>query len=147
MTAQKLLDRLESVKQTGPDRWLARCPAHQDRSPSLSIRELGDGRVLVYCFAGCEASDVLTAVGLDLGDLFPERLPEHSYRPSHSSIPAGDLLSMLDHELTVIVLILSEIVEKRSANPSQVDRLIQAASRVGKARAMANPAKVNRNAA
>jgi hypothetical protein len=54
---------------------------------------------------------------------------------------------MLDHELTVAVLILSEIVEKRSANPSQVDRLIQAASRVGKARAMANPAKVNRNAA
>ena len=36
--AARLLDRLTGVKQTAPGRWIAKCPAHEDRSPSLSIR-------------------------------------------------------------------------------------------------------------
>ncbi len=70
MTApvERLLARLEAVRRTGPDRWLARCPAHEDRRPSLSIREGDDGRVLIYDFAGCGAADVVAALGLDLAD-------------------------------------------------------------------------------
>jgi hypothetical protein len=86
--AAKLLGRLERVKQTGPGRWLACCPAHEDRSPSLSIRETDDGRVLLHDFGGCEVGDVLAAPGLALADLFSRQLPEHSYAPSHSRIPA-----------------------------------------------------------
>lgn len=59
MSAGALLARLDAVKPTGPGRWLARCPAHEDRSPSLSIRELDDGRTFVHCFAGCYALEVL----------------------------------------------------------------------------------------
>jgi hypothetical protein len=39
--------------------WLARCPAHDDRRPSLAIRDGGDGHVLVHCHAGCEQRDVI----------------------------------------------------------------------------------------
>ena len=39
MTAATILDRLDGVRPTGDGRWIARCPAHDDRSPSLSIRE------------------------------------------------------------------------------------------------------------
>ncbi|BCO30638.1 hypothetical protein TspCOW1_07410 [Thiohalobacter sp. COW1] len=53
----------------GADRWMACCPAHDDKSPSLSIRNTGD-RVLVFCFAGCCPEDILTAVGLTWRDLF-----------------------------------------------------------------------------
>jgi hypothetical protein len=49
MGSVALLDHLERVKQTGPGRWIARCPAHEDRSPSLSVRELEDGRLLRLC--------------------------------------------------------------------------------------------------
>ena len=41
--------------------FLARCPAHGDRSPSLSLRDV-DGRVLVHCHAGCEQLDVIQAL-------------------------------------------------------------------------------------
>ena len=73
MTAVALLDRLDGVKRVGVDRWLARCPAHNDMRPSTAVRELDDGRVLVHDFAGCSVEDVLVAVGLSFDALFPER--------------------------------------------------------------------------
>jgi putative DNA primase/helicase len=39
--------------------WLARCPAHSDKRPSLALRDGDEGRLLVHCFAGCEARFVL----------------------------------------------------------------------------------------
>ena len=71
MSADELVNRLDHVRQVGPGKWISRCPAHDDRSPSLSIRELEDGRTLVHCFGGCGAIDVLDAVGLDYSALFP----------------------------------------------------------------------------
>jgi hypothetical protein len=147
MSAAKILDRLEAVKQTGPGRWLARCSAHADKSPSLTIRETDHGMTLIHCFAGCEPDEVLAAVGLTMSDLFPERSPRHSYPASHSSIPARDLLVILDHELTVVALILNDIVTRRTASESQRQRLCRAAARIGKARDVANPAKGSRRAA
>jgi hypothetical protein len=141
MSSAQLLDRLERLRHTGSGRWIARCPAHEDKSPSLSIRALDDGRVLINCFAGCEPGDVLSAIGLTMSDLFPERLREHSYAASHSSIPAADLLIALDHELTVSVLILEDVVTRRTVNAGQVQRLCQAAARVGKARDLSHAAK------
>jgi putative DNA primase/helicase len=63
-----LLGRLEGVRRAGPSSWMARCPAHPDRNPSLSIA-LRDGRVLLHCFAGCPPEAVLGAVGLTWKDL------------------------------------------------------------------------------
>lgn len=57
-------------------RGLWTCPAHEDRSPSLSVNEGDDGRVLINCFAGCEAAAVVEAIGLNLRDLFDGRPPE-----------------------------------------------------------------------
>jgi len=52
--------------------WMARCPAHDDRNASLSIGEGDDGRVLVKCFAGCSAEQVVAALGLTMADLWPD---------------------------------------------------------------------------
>ncbi len=49
------------------------CPAHNDRSPSLSISEGNDGRVLLKCFAECSPHDICAAIGLTLKDLFPRK--------------------------------------------------------------------------
>ena len=64
MSVQTLLDRLSGVKSSGQGKWNAKCPAHADKSPSLSICELSDGRVLLHCFAQCGAIAVLESVGL-----------------------------------------------------------------------------------
>ncbi len=73
MKTDALLSRLEGVRQTGPGRWAARCPAHEDRAPSLSIRETDEGKVLLHCFVGCSNDDVLAALGLEWADLYPDR--------------------------------------------------------------------------
>jgi hypothetical protein len=51
----------------------ARCPVHDDRSPSLSIGLGRDGRVLLRCHAGCDAESIVAAMGLTMADLHPRR--------------------------------------------------------------------------
>ncbi len=68
---RRLLDRLPSAKPAGRG-WKALCPAHEDTRPSLSIASGDGGRVLVKCFAGCETTAVMEALGLGLEDLMPE---------------------------------------------------------------------------
>ncbi|HLB19382.1 MAG TPA: hypothetical protein VK613_09645, partial [Gaiellaceae bacterium] len=69
----RLLDALEAAEcrpRPAGGGWLSLCPAHDDRSPSLSVREGHDARALVHCFAGCAPAAVAGALGLATGDLF-----------------------------------------------------------------------------
>jgi DNA primase len=68
-----LLDRLQKVRRAGKG-FTACCPAHDDKSASLSLSESDEGKILLHCFAGCSTASVLAAIGLSLADLFPERL-------------------------------------------------------------------------
>lgn len=52
--------------------WSARCPAHDDRRPSLSIGEGDGGECLLNCKAGCDPKDVVAAIGHTMRDLFPD---------------------------------------------------------------------------
>jgi hypothetical protein len=72
MKLEAVLDRLQVVRRNR-DGWIARCPAHEDRSPSLSIREGGGGRLLLHCFAGCSLESICSALGIHVGNLFTER--------------------------------------------------------------------------
>jgi putative DNA primase/helicase len=65
------LSRLEKVKATS-NGWQARCPAHEDRDPSLSIAVGEDGRILLRCHAGCSTEAIVAAIGLEMRDLFPD---------------------------------------------------------------------------
>lgn len=62
------------------DGWACRCPAHDDRNPSLSIHAGDDGRALVNCHAGCNGDAVCAAIGLRLADLFPDDPSRRSAR-------------------------------------------------------------------
>ncbi len=82
---ERLLGRLKGVRQTGHG-WEARCPAHRDRNPSLSVSQGDDGRALVRCHAGCDVKDVVVAVDLEMKDLFRESRPSLAVGPSRSGI-------------------------------------------------------------
>ena len=69
---ETLLNQLDKVKRTGDGKWLACCPAHDDSDPSMSIREMADGRILIHCFAGCTPAEIMASVGLSMTDLFPD---------------------------------------------------------------------------
>jgi putative DNA primase/helicase len=59
MSVERILDALEA-RRSGEE-WTARCPAHDDRNPSLSIRESA-GKVLLHCHAGCAQAAVIAAL-------------------------------------------------------------------------------------
>lgn len=61
---------LVDARSVGPGKWQGHCPAHQDRSPSLSIRAGSDGRVLLHCFAGCSHLAIAAALNLNVRELF-----------------------------------------------------------------------------
>lgn len=74
--SERFLGRLKGLKllpESGkyPARWEARCPAHNDRTPSLSISLAPKGHLLVHCHAGCPTEAVMSAVGLEMSDLYP----------------------------------------------------------------------------
>ena len=64
-----VLDRLKGWRPCG-DGFAARCPAHADWNPSLSVNESADGHVLLKCHAGCKTDDIVAEVGLTLAHLF-----------------------------------------------------------------------------
>lgn len=133
MNTAALLDRLDRVKQTGPQRWIAACPAHDDKSPSLSIRETDDGRILLHDFAGCDVHSVLSALGLSLSDLFPDKL-DHQIKPTRSRVPLRDLVAMLDHEALVIHSAASAFLNCRLFSDNDLNRMSLAVERIGRVR-------------
>lgn len=71
MYIDQILSRLDKVHKSGKG-YSARCPAHEDKKPSLFVMELEDGRILVKCHAGCTGQEILQSVGLSLSDLYPQ---------------------------------------------------------------------------
>jgi hypothetical protein len=137
MSAATILDRLQGVKETGLGRWVACCPAHADRSPSLSIRELGDGRLLLHDFGGCATDDVLAAVGLKFAALFPAPLlgaGEHRHVISPLRIPDRDLLEVISEETSVVALLAADMLANKTISEVDWHRLAAAARRIGRAR-------------
>lgn len=70
MTAEAIANLLHA-RSAGRGKWMARCPSHNDGSPSLSIQAGSDGRVLLHCFAGCALDSILAALKLSSHDLSP----------------------------------------------------------------------------
>jgi hypothetical protein len=90
-----LVSRLEA-RRNGKG-WIAKCPAHDDREPSLSISEGNDGRALLKCLAGCDTGDVLAALGMTWRDLFPTTDPQPSGNGATSgSAPTPTSTSLID---------------------------------------------------
>ena len=87
MSAEDLLNQLSKVRKNGEGKWMACCPAHDDKSPSLSVSEGADGHILIHCFAGCSPEEILFSVGLQMADLFPDR-DQHSFNDDpHKNLP------------------------------------------------------------
>jgi hypothetical protein len=104
---EKLTSRLEGVKRTGPGRFVAICPAHDDKNPSLVVTEK-DGKPLFHCFAGCESADVLAAVGLTFADLYPER-PTYIKGSRSAAFNPFDVLKCLTRETGIVTLAAAQV--------------------------------------
>lgn len=131
--AEKFVQRLSKVKGRNGS-WTACCPAHEDKSPSLSVREADDGRVLVHCFGGCDVHTVLGAVGMDMTDLFPERDErlDHNQvtKPIKPAFYASDLLRIASFECLVVMIAAYDMRRGKKLSESDMNRLQIAQQRI-----------------
>lgn len=73
MSIEEFLQRLEGVEADGKGGYMACCPAHDDKNPSMHVNVGDDGRILVKCFSGCSTRDIVSAMGLKMKDLMPAK--------------------------------------------------------------------------
>lgn len=140
----RVLRHLDGVQQTALDKWIALCPAHDDRRPSLSIREAEDGKVLLKCWTGCGAADIVAALGLSLADLFPgdrRSLSHHGTGPLRKPFDYRDALQGIAHEATVARLIVAAVNRGDELDAESLGRLALAEERISDAMARAGGAR------
>lgn len=130
-----LLSRLDRVKRTGPSTWMASCPTRDDKHPSMTIRELDDGRVLIHDFGGDSVEEILGAIGLTFSDLYPPRPADHAYigKPERRPFPAADILRAIAFEATIVALAGAAIVAGEPFSQFDKDRLLMAVGRINAA--------------
>jgi hypothetical protein len=136
MSAEALISRLEKPRATGRGSWVCRCPAHEDKSPSLTVREVDDGRVLVHCFAGCSVEDILGAVGLDFDALFPPKAIADRVAPMRRPFPAADVLECVMRDALTVQQVAAEAQRTGGVTPHQRALLQKAVARVSAAQDM-----------
>jgi hypothetical protein len=103
-----ILARLVKVKRTGPNNWLACCPAHEDKSPSFTLHANPDGRILANCFSGCSFPDIVEAVGLGWEPWFPPKQSADYLPPIKHAFPAADVLKALADEADILCVVLHD---------------------------------------
>ena len=133
MQAENLVMYLGQVKKTHSG-WMACCPAHDDRSPSLAIKQAND-RILMHCFAGCSVGSIIAALGLNMGDLFSS---SNGFLGRPKARDKELIRRVLYNEI-----IFSAIYEKERHSAGKLSnldsmRLTQAKARVVKAREIFN---------
>lgn len=118
-----ILRLLKKVKKVGDSKWLACCPAHQDKSPSLSIKELTGNEVLIHCFAGCETKHVMQSIGLQLRDLFP-RHPDYQYTQHKAHrFTALELLHLAHYESLITLIAANSLSQNIPLSAPDLQRL------------------------
>ena len=130
-----ILGRLDGVRKKAANSFIARCPAHEDKSPSLAITEKND-RVLIHCFAGCAAADVLAAIGLSLADLYPERLSpqtaaerrELKQLARYANLTAA--MNLIPRESIVLLLAADDLRDGKILSNTDYDRIDLAHTRI-----------------
>ena len=134
-----LLHRLERVQRSGQG-WRADCPNGHKTHGTLSLARGDDGRLLLHCFAGCSAADVLGALGLTLGDVMPERLRDDSPEGRRTARERFRLASVtaaagaLEREARVVLIAGCDLLRGQALPPDDVQRLGEAVERIGAAR-------------
>jgi hypothetical protein len=106
------LPRLDKVKQTAPNKWVALCPAHNDKHPSLGVTLTSDGAILIKCWTGCGAQAIVESVGLSLRDLFPQKAAKEfdltKPRPKAPRFSKSELFDILLIEAVILAFAYEE---------------------------------------
>jgi hypothetical protein len=127
MIAERILPRLEKVRSTGKETWIACCPAHEDKSPSMTIRET-DERLLLHCFAGCDIGAILGAAGMEASDLFADSRESHN--PLSRPFPAMDVLRCSRKDFIFLGMVAKDLREGKAISAQDEKHLFTVSKRI-----------------
>lgn len=138
-----LLDRLDNPRKYGQG-YRAACPAHDGTSSSsLSIREADDGRVLLHCFAGCGALDVVQSLGLELKDLFERPITanmtdeeKRRLRQLAKQDQWKAAINYLPLEVSIVGIAAEDMANGKPLSKPDLKRLVLASKRIRSAKAV-----------
>jgi len=117
------LSRLEKVKPNGNSKWLACCPSHTDKSPSLGIKLTDDDKILINCFSGCSVSEIVAAVGLELSDLMPESV---SYKKGSKPprFNKYELFDLILHHSIILEIAIGDLLSSKPLSDTDLSMVI-----------------------
>ena len=128
MYIEDVLNRFDGVRETGGGQYSCRCPAHEDKSNSLGIKQ-GDGdRIMMNCFAGCQTQDILSAVGLSFKDILPTN--DYNKEVKEKGFNPYSVLKMIRDEVLIIGLASVDIKKGKALGDKEHDRLLKAIGNV-----------------
>ncbi len=128
MDGNEFISRMDGVRQTAPGQWIAKCPGHDDNSPSLSVKETDDGTILIHCFAGCSAQQIVESVGLELSDLFPPCETYSGPIKKRRNYKAAWLLSK--HSFWILALATNSLERNEKLNEADLASVRKARARI-----------------
>lgn len=131
MSLELILEKLDGVHKKGSGQYVALCPAHNDKHPSLAIAEKENGVVLIHCFAGCSAYDILQQLGLNPADLYPQNAhaEAHGHGPVKRTFNARTVLTALAGEALTICQFSQLMASGTPLSDEQHARLVLASQR------------------
>lgn len=134
---EDILPRLDKVRRTGPINWIASCPAHEDRNPSLTLKQESDGQVLARCHSGCDFHAIVGAVGVGYGPWFAEKDPRELALAPKRPFPAGDVLEALADEAFLVAVCAANMANGVVLTEEDKQRLLVASRRISYAMELA----------
>ena len=131
MNIYEFIGHFEKSYKSGKDEYQCLCPAHDDRTASLGVKQMPDGRILINCFAGCAANDILGAVGLTFDDIVPKRLGD--FKPVSKPFNPYAVLKAISNETLLVALAGLEVANGKTLPQEDKDRLMIAVNRLREA--------------
>ena len=131
MNIYEFIGHFEKSYKSGKDEYQCICPAHDDRTASLGVKEMPDGRILINCFAGCAANDILGAVGLTFDDIVPQRIGD--FKPVSKPFNPYSVSKSISNETLLVALAAIDIANGKKLPLEDHDRLMVASQRLRKA--------------
>ncbi|MEW8001048.1 MAG: hypothetical protein AB2777_21160 [Candidatus Thiodiazotropha endolucinida] len=127
---ETVLHHLDKVREMGtPGKWMARCPSHKDKTPSLSISLRGES-IALYCHAGCSTEDVLDSIGLTFSDLYGKEKANYQAAIANRGKKALKHLNPYDVDVMVLRLAKEDLEGGRALSVEDMARVALAAERV-----------------
>lgn len=125
---ETVLLHLSGIDKAGKN-FKALCPAHGDKTQSLSVATGDDGRVLLHCFSGCSVESVVAAMGLAMTDLFPQGGTRCKV-PGISGVSLRELKEAAELEWQILFIVKADQLHGRAVSQIDLGRAKLAMKRV-----------------